>query len=94
LRRWARAKAGDGQVVLISGEPGLGKSRITVALAERLHPEPYLRLGYFCSPYHQDSALYPFIDQLDRAARVRARGPACDQAGEARGLVGSRRTAG
>ena len=68
LRRWARAKAGDGQVVLVSGEPGLGKSRLTAALAERLHAEPYLRLRYFCSPYHQDSALYPFIDQLSRAA--------------------------
>jgi predicted ATPase len=68
LRRWARAKAGDGQVVLISGEPGIGKSRITAALAERLHAEPYTRLRYFCSPYHQDSALYPFIDQLGRAA--------------------------
>jgi len=68
LRRWARAKAGDGQIVLVSGEPGLGKSRITAALAERLHAEPYLRLRYFCSPYHQDSALYPFIDQLGRAA--------------------------
>jgi class 3 adenylate cyclase len=68
LRRWARAKAGDGQVVLISGEPGIGKSRLTAALAEHLQTEPYLRLRYFCSPYHQDSALYPFIDQLSRAA--------------------------
>jgi hypothetical protein len=68
LRRWARAKAGDGQVVLVSGEPGLGKSRITAALAERLLAEPYLRLRYFCSPYHQDSALFPFIDQLGRAS--------------------------
>jgi class 3 adenylate cyclase/predicted ATPase len=68
LRRWARAKAGDGQVVLISGEPGLGKSRITAALAERLHAEAYLRLRYFCSPYHQDSALFPFIDQLGRGS--------------------------
>jgi class 3 adenylate cyclase/tetratricopeptide (TPR) repeat protein len=68
LRRWERAKASDGQVVLISGEPGLGKSRITAALAERLHTEPYLRLRYFCSPYHLDSALFPFVDQLGRAA--------------------------
>jgi class 3 adenylate cyclase len=68
LRRWARAKAGNGQVVLVSGEPGLGKSRITAALAERLHGEPHLRLRYFCSPYHQDSALFPFIDQLARAS--------------------------
>ena len=68
LRRWARAKAGDGQVVLVSGEPGIGKSRLTAALEERLHAEPHLRLRYFCSPYHQDSALFPFIDQLGRAA--------------------------
>ena len=68
LRRWARAKAGDGQVVLVSGEPGIGKSRLAAALAERLSDSPQLRLRYFCSPYHQDSALYPFIDQLGRAA--------------------------
>jgi class 3 adenylate cyclase/predicted ATPase len=68
LRRWARAKAGDGQVVLISGESGLGKSRITAELEERLHVEPHLRLRYFCSPYYQDSALFPFIDQLGRAS--------------------------
>jgi predicted ATPase len=68
LRRWARVKAGQGQVALISGEPGIGKSRITAALGDRLHAEPHLRLRYFCSPYHQDSALFPFIDQLGRAA--------------------------
>jgi class 3 adenylate cyclase/tetratricopeptide (TPR) repeat protein len=68
LRRWARAKAGAGQVVMVSGEPGIGKSRIIAALAEQLRDEPHLRLRYFCSPYHQDSALFPFVDQLDRAA--------------------------
>ena len=68
LRRWARAKAGDGQVVLLSGEPGLGKSRIAAALEERLQAEAHIRLRYFCSPSHQDSALYPFIDQLGRAS--------------------------
>ena len=68
LRRWARAKAGDGQIALVSGEPGIGKSRIVAAFEERLHAEAYLRLRYFCSPYHQDSALFPFIDQLSRAA--------------------------
>ena len=68
LRRWARAKAGDGQIMMVSGEAGLGKSRITAAFEERLHAEPHLRLRYFCSPYHQDSALFPIIDQLGRAA--------------------------
>jgi class 3 adenylate cyclase len=68
LRRWARAKTGDGQVVLISGEAGLGKSRLTAEFAEHLKSEPHLRLRYFCSPYHQDSALFPFVDQLGRAA--------------------------
>ena len=68
LRRWARAKGGDGQIVLVSGEGGLGKSRITAEFEERLHAEPHLRMRYFCSPYHQDSALFPIIDQLGRAA--------------------------
>src|SRR5215471_4149782 len=68
LRRWASAKAGNGQVVLVSGEPGLGKSRLVAVLGERLRAQPHLRLRYFCSPYHQDSALYPFVEQLGRAA--------------------------
>jgi class 3 adenylate cyclase/predicted ATPase len=68
LRRWARAQTGDGQVVLISGEPGIGKSRITAELEGRLRAEPHIRLRYFCSPYHQDSALFPFVDQLSGAA--------------------------
>ena len=68
LRRWSKAKTGEGQVVLLSGEPGIGKSRLTAALLERLAAEPHMRLRYFCSPYHKDSALYPFIAQLERAA--------------------------
>src|SRR5262245_33883113 len=68
LRRWAKAKTGEGQVVLLSGEPGIGKSRLTAALLEHLASEPHTRLRYFCSPQHTDSALYPIISQMERAA--------------------------
>ena len=68
LRRWSRAKTGEGQVVLLSGEAGIGKSRLTAALLERLAGEPHTRLRYFCSPQHTDSALYPIIGQMERAA--------------------------
>jgi class 3 adenylate cyclase/tetratricopeptide (TPR) repeat protein len=71
LRRWEQAKRGDGCVVLISGEPGIGKSRIAETILERLTGEPHTRLRYFCSPHHQDSALYPSITQLERAAGFR-----------------------
>ena len=68
LRRWSKAKRGEGQVVLLSGEPGIGKSRLTAAMLERLAKEPHTRLRYFCSPQHTDSALYPIISQMERAA--------------------------
>jgi class 3 adenylate cyclase/tetratricopeptide (TPR) repeat protein len=71
LRRWERAKGGEGSVVLLTGEPGIGKSRIAETVLERLSREPHTRLRLFCSPHHQDSALYPSITQLERAAGFR-----------------------
>ena len=68
LRRWSKAKSGEGQVVLLSGEAGIGKSRLTAALLEHLAAEPHTRLRYFCSPQHTDSAFYPIISQIERAA--------------------------
>jgi class 3 adenylate cyclase len=68
LRRWSKAKTGEGRVVLLAGEAGIGKSRLTVALLERLANEPHTRLRYFCSPQNTDSALYPIIGQMERAA--------------------------
>ena len=69
LRRWSKAKTGEGQVVSLSGEPGIGKSRLTAALLERIASEPFTRLRYFCSPQRTDSALFPVISQMERAAR-------------------------
>jgi hypothetical protein len=69
LRRWRQAVGGEGRVVLLSGEPGIGKSRLIVALQQQLQTEQHTPLRYFCSPMHTDSTLYPFISQLERAAR-------------------------
>jgi class 3 adenylate cyclase len=68
LRRWSKAKIGEGQVVLVSGEAGIGKSRLTAEVLERLAVEPHTRLRYFCSLQRTDSALYPIISQMERAA--------------------------
>ena len=68
LRRWQLAKSGEGRVVFLSGEAGIGKSRLTRALQERLAVEPHTRMIYHCSPYHRDSALHPIVGQLVRAA--------------------------
>jgi class 3 adenylate cyclase/predicted ATPase len=69
LRRWNQASQGEGRVVLLAGEPGVGKSRLIAALQERLQSQPHVRIRYFCSPQYTDSALYPVINQLERAAR-------------------------
>jgi class 3 adenylate cyclase/predicted ATPase len=68
LRRWSKAKVGEGQVALLSGEPGIGKSRLTAAFLERISCEPHARLRYFCSRQYADSALHPIISQLERSA--------------------------
>ena len=72
LERQRLAWKDEGQIVLISGEPGIGKSRLVAALAERIAGEPHTRLRYQCSPYHTSSALRPFIARLERAAGFKA----------------------
>jgi class 3 adenylate cyclase/tetratricopeptide (TPR) repeat protein len=68
MRHWSAAKAGHGRAVLISAEPGVGKSRLAEAIRERIRGEPHVALRYFCSPHHRESAFYPVIGQLERAA--------------------------
>ncbi|WOH67988.1 adenylate/guanylate cyclase domain-containing protein [Bradyrhizobium sp. BWA-3-5] len=76
LEHWERAKEGEGQVVLLAGEPGIGKSRLVRALRGRLESEPHTALGHYCSPHHQTSPLYPVIGLLERAAGFAADDPA------------------
>jgi hypothetical protein len=68
LRRWRHAAQGEGRVVMLTGEPGVGKSHISLALDDRFQSEPHITLRYFCSAHHTNSALFPFIGQIERAA--------------------------
>jgi class 3 adenylate cyclase/tetratricopeptide (TPR) repeat protein len=68
-RRWQHSKHGEGCAVVLTGQPGIGKSHIALALQERLQAEPHITVRHFCSAHHTNSALYPFIRQLERAAR-------------------------
>ena len=83
LRRWRQAKEGEGQLVLLSGEAGIGKSRLIAALEERVRGEPHEDLRYFCSPHHQGSALLPDRHSVGTGSRVRPRRHAAGEAAQA-----------
>jgi class 3 adenylate cyclase len=87
LRRWQHATQGEGRVVLLTGEPGIGKSHISRTLHERLQGEPHVTLRYFCSAHHTNSALFPFISQLERAATFERKDTAQEKLSKLNNLV-------
>ena len=79
LDRWQQAKEGEGRIVLLGGEPGIGKSRLVRALRDQLSDAPHTSLSHFCSPFHTNSALYPVVGLLERAAGIRREDPPAEQ---------------
>ena len=92
LEHWERAKEGEGQVVLLAGEPGIGKSRLVRALRGRLEDEPHTALSHYCSPHHQTSPLHPVIGLLERAAGFAADDPAATRLDKLEALLALRPT--
>ncbi|HME20463.1 MAG TPA: adenylate/guanylate cyclase domain-containing protein [Acetobacteraceae bacterium] len=90
LDQWRRTLAGDGRVVLLAGEPGIGKSRLLAALEERLANERHFSLRYFCSPYHQDDALHPIISRWERELGLTRSDSVRDKLHKLESLVASR----
>ncbi len=90
LDRWRLARFGEGQIVTVIGEPGIGKSRLIEALQEALCGEPHTRVYLQCSPYYSDSALYPLIQHLERAARFVAADSPSARIEKLRGLFARR----
>ena len=86
-RRWEQVTAGQGQVVLLGGEPGIGKSRLVRVLTEHLAGEAYVRIEWRCSPYHQNSAFYPVIEQLWRLLHVERADAPEDRLGKLEGML-------
>ena len=70
VRRWQRAASGESQTVLVSGEPGIGKSRMIQALREQIAHEPHRPMLFQCSPFLQSTAFHPFIALLRRVGRI------------------------
>jgi pimeloyl-ACP methyl ester carboxylesterase len=87
VRRWELAKEGEGQAVLLGGEPGVGKSRVVQAFHGPVADEPHTRLRYQCSPFHSNSAFYPFAEQLTRAAGIRREDSAEEKLDKLKALV-------
>lgn len=92
LDRWERAKAGEGQVVLLSAEAGVGKSRVTRALRDRIAQEAHTALHYQCSSIHTNSAFYPIIEQFERAARFASEDTATQKLAKMEGLLAQTHT--